>query len=124
MVQYTFLRVPPEKTLVHVTPQPFFRGTLILALDVRRQYVLISQTMSGIKAAIEDVCGMPVSETSLYESSRRVHRKGRTHGCWSLVRLERDQAIKEYNAVRALYAERVVAARGLRQWQFESESTC
>ena len=124
MVQYTFLRVPPEKTLVDVTPQPFFRGTLILALDVHRQYLVISQTMSGIKAAIEEVCGMPVSETSLYESSRRVHRKGLTHGCWSLVKLEKDAAIHQYNSIKHVYAERVVAARGPWQWQFENEPTC
>ena len=119
MVTYTFLRMPADKTLSDVTPQPFYRGTLILALDLRRQFLLISQTMSGIKAAIEDVCGMPISETSLYESTRRVHRKGLTHGCWSLVKLERDQAIKEYNSIKTMYAERIVAARACSHWRFE-----
>ena len=119
MVRYTFMRVPPGKTLTDVKPQAFFRGTVILAMDIRRQYVLISQTMSGIKAAIEDVCGMPISETSLYESTRRVHRKGLTHGCWSLVKLERDQAIKEYNSIKTMYAERIVAARACSHWRFE-----
>lgn len=119
MVTYTFLRMPADKTLSDVTPQPFYRGTLILALDLRRQFLVISQTMSGIKAAIEEVCGMPVSETSLYESTRRVHRKGLTHGCWSVVKLEKDEAIQQYNSIKHMYAERVVAARALSQWAFK-----
>ena len=119
MVLYTFLKVPSEKTLREVKPQVFFRGTMILAMDMRRQYVVISQTMSGIKAAIEEVCGMTVSETSLYESTRRVHRKGLTHGCWSLVKLELEQAIQEYNSIKTMYTERIVAARACSHWRFE-----
>ena len=76
MVAYTMLRVPPELTLVKVTPQPFYRGTVILALDVRRHFLILSQTMSGIRECIEEVANQPVSETSLYESCRRQLRRG------------------------------------------------
>ena len=119
MVGYTLINVPTEKRLIDTKPQPYYRGHLILALDVRRQFLVISQTMSGIQAAIEEKCNQPISETCLYESSRRQLRKGLTHGTWSVIRMERDGAIEHYNSIRHAYAHRIVAARSLTQWQFE-----
>jgi uncharacterized protein YunC (DUF1805 family) len=119
MVHYTFLKVPPEKTLVAIVAQPVYRGCLILALDVRRQYLLVAQTMSGIKACIEDVVGQPISETSLYESARRQLRKGLTHGTWSVCKFECTEGIEKYNSIKHMYAKRIVAARASSQWQFK-----
>ena len=45
MVAYTMLRVPPELRLVEVTPQPFYRGNVILALDVRRHFLILSHIL-------------------------------------------------------------------------------
>ena len=118
MVTYTMLRVPPEHKLVEVTPQPFYRGTIIFALDVRRQFLILSQTMSGIRDCIEEVAHQPVSETSLYESCRRQLRRGLTHGTWSISKLPAHEAIQQYNTIRRAYTQRVVAARSPSQWKF------
>ena len=111
--------VDADKMLMKVQPQPYFRGYLILAEDVRRHYLVLSQSMAGIACAIEEVCGQTVSETSLYESARRQLRRGRTGGCWNIQRLPRDEAIAHYNAERAKYAQRVVAAWRPSAWVFE-----
>ena len=112
------LRVPPEHTLAEVRPQPFYRGTIIVALDVRRQFLIVSQTMSGIQAAIEAVANQTVSETSLYESCRRQLRRGLTHGTWSISKLPTQEAIRQYNTLRHAYSQRVVAVRAASQWKF------
>jgi hypothetical protein len=119
MVAYTLLQVPAGKRLKAVSAQPYYRGRVIFAQDIRRQYLVISQTMSGIKACIEDLCHQPVSETSLYESSRRQLRKGLTHGTWSILCLPTDDAVAHYNAIKHKYAQCIVAARSRSQWQFE-----
>ena len=118
MVAYTMLRVPSELTLVEVTPQPFYRGNVILALDVRRHFLILSQTMSGIRECIEEVANQPVSETSLYESCRRQLRRGLTHGSWSITKLPAQEAIQQYNTIRRTYTQRVIAARSASQWKF------
>ena len=118
MVAYTMLRVPPDHELIEVRPQPFYRGNVILALDVRRHFLILSQTMSGIQAAIEDVAHQPVSETSLYESCRRQLRRGLTHGTWSITKLPAQEAIQQYNTIRRTYTQRVIAARSASQWKF------
>ena len=119
MVRYTMLAVPEEKTLKSVGAQPFFRGDLIIAHDVRQQYVLIAQSMPGIQAAIERIANQTVSLTSLHESARRQHRKGWTGGAWNVVRMDRDSAIEHWNSVRAKFAQRIVAVRRQSAWRFE-----
>lgn len=119
MVRYMMLEVHPETTLKAVEIQPFFRGDLILCEDARRQYLLISQSMPGIARALDEVCGQTVSETSLYESARRQLRRGRTGGCWSVLRLPCTEAIAHYNEQRAKYKQCVVAAWRPSAWIFE-----
>lgn len=119
MSRYTMVDIDAGKTLTHVEPQPFFRGDLLFAEDCRREYLLISQSMSGIAAALDECCGQTISETSLYESARRQLRRGRTGGCWNIVRLRRDEAIAHYNGWRSKYAHRVVATRRPSAWKFE-----
>ena len=118
-MEYTLFIVPAEKTMKSVEAERFFRGDLIIAHDVRRQYVLISQSMPGIQAAIERIANQTVSLTSLHESSRRQHRKGWTGGAWNVVRMDRDSAIEHWNSVRAKFAQRVVAVRRQSAWKFE-----
>jgi hypothetical protein len=122
MVEYTLLAIPPEKALKSVASERFFRGDLIISYDVRRQYVLISQSMPGIQAAIERIANQTVSLTSLHESARRQHRKGWTGGAWNVVRMDRDAAIEHWNSVRAKFAQRVVAVRRQSAWKFEQLS--
>ena len=118
-MQLTIFKVDGAKTLKHVEDQPYFRGDLIFAHDTRREYLLVSQSMSGIARALDECCQQTVSETSLYESARRQLRRGRTGGCWNVLRLSRDEAIEHYNNQRAKYAQRVVAAWRLSAWIFE-----
>ena len=119
MVQHTMVHVGAGKTLKHVEPQPYFRGDLIFCHDARKQYLLVSQSMSGIARALDEVCNQSVSETSLYESARRQLRRGRTGGCWDVLRLPRDAGIAHYNTQRGKYAQRVVAAWRPSAWIFE-----
>lgn len=119
MVQHTMVKVDAAKTLKHVEDQPYFRGDLLMAEDARRHYLIVATSMSGVARALDEVCNQSVSETSLYESARRQLRRGRTGGCWSVVRLPLDQAIAHYNAQRAKYAERVAVAWRPSAWIFE-----
>ena len=119
MVQHETVHVDATKTLKHVEPQPYFRGDLLMAEDARRHYLIIAASMSAIAHALDQVCNQTVSETSLYESARRQLRRGRTGGCWNIVRLPRDDAIAHYNAQRGNYAQRIVVAWRPSAWKFE-----
>lgn len=121
-MHFQMVQVPTERKLVAVGSQPYFRGTLIVAQDVRKDYLLISQSMTGIATCIEQVVGQPVSATSLYESARREIRCGLTHGTWSLVRLEPDAAVRLWNSISAQYRKRIVVARRLDDWEFRPVS--
>ena len=119
MVLYTMLAVPADKRLIEVEPQPFFRGDLVIATDVRRDFLLISQSIPGIQAAIGKCCNQSVSLTSLHESSQRAHRKGLTGGAWSVTRSAQIEAIQQWNTMRSKFTHRVVAARRADAWKFE-----
>jgi hypothetical protein len=119
MVQHEIIRVDATKMLKNVSAQPYYRGDLIFAEDARGQYLIVSQSISGIALALDKVCNQTVSVTSLYESARRELRRGRTGGCWNVLRLPRDEAIAHYNAQRGKYARRVVAAWRPSAWEFE-----
>ena len=119
MVEHAFFTPSKEKTLKSVQAERFFRGDLIIAYDVRRQYVLISQSMPGIQQAIERIAHQTVSLTSLHESSRRQIRKGWTGGALAVVRMDRDAAIEHWNSVRTKFAQQVVAARRPSAWKFD-----
>ena len=118
MVQYTMVKADKGKMLMAVEPQPFYRGDLIIAEDVRGHFLFISQSMSGIRAGIEAVCHQVVSLTSLHESARREIRGGRTGGSWNVMRMERDVAIAHYNSVRGRFAHHIIAARRPSAWKF------
>ena len=121
MVQHRIFEIDVDCALKHVKEQPYYRGHLIVAEDARRQFLIISQSMSGIAAAIDEVCNQTVSETSLYESARRQLRRGRTGGCWSVVRLPRDDGIAHYNQSRTKYERRVVVAWNPLAWVWQSD---
>jgi hypothetical protein len=117
MVAYTM--VPSEGKLTAVEAEPYFRGQLIIAEDVRRHFLLIGTSMAAIQAGIEEACRQSVSYTCLYECARREKRKGVTGGAWSLVRLERDAAIKYWNLVKGKYAKPLIVSRRSSAWQLE-----
>jgi hypothetical protein len=71
MVQHEIIRVDATKMLKNVSAQPYYRGDLIFAEDARGQYLIVSQSISGIALALDKVCNQTVSVTSLYESARR-----------------------------------------------------
>ena len=119
MVVCDVVLIPSDKSLVSVEAQPYFRGTLVIAEDRRREFIIISQSTRGIQAAIEQVANQTVSLSSLQESAKRMHRKGVTAGAWSLIKLERDAAIKHWNARRRLFGKGVVAAWQTKDWHFE-----
>ena len=98
MVAYTL--VPAKRKLISVEAEPYFRGSLIIAEDVRRHFLMIATSVAAIQAGIEEACRQSVSSTCLYESARHEKRKGLTGGAWSLVRLERDAAVLHFNAAR------------------------
>ena len=109
----------PDKPLVCVEAQPYFRGTLVIAEDMRRQYIVISQSTRGVQSAIQKVASQTVSLSSLQESALRQQRKGVTGGTWSLIKLDREAAIKHWNSRRRLFGKGVVAAWRLGDWHFE-----
>ena len=117
MVVHKMVPIDASKMLMHVEQQPFFRGDLLLAEDARRQYLLISQSMSGIAAALDECCNQTVSQTSLYESARQQLR-GRTGGVWNIVRLPQKEAIAHYNEQRGKYSKRIVVAWRESAWHF------
>ena len=117
-MRFQIIQVPAERELVAVGGQPYFRGTLIVAQDVRKDYLLMSQSMTGISACIKQVIGQPVSATSLYESARREIRCGLTHGTWSLLRLEPDAAVRLWNSIADKYRKRIIVARRPEDWDF------
>ena len=119
MVVCKLMFLPPDKRLVKVEPQPYYRGTLVIAEDIRREYLIISGSARGVQTAIEELCNQTISKSSLHESCRREHRKGITAGTWSIVRLENEGAIAHWNARRAQFAHRVVAAWRCSAWHFE-----
>lgn len=116
-MRFQIIQVPAEKELATVVSQPYNRGTLIVAQDVRKDYLLISQSMTGVATCIEQVIGQPVSATSLYESARREIRCGLTHGTWSLLRLDPDAAVRLWNSIGAQYRKRIIVARRPDDWK-------
>ena len=118
MVVCKLVQTPVEKVLVKVEPEPFYRGTLVIAEDRRREYMIISQSARGVQTAIEELCNQTISKSSLHESCRREHRKGVTGG-WSIARLERDPAIVHWNSRKGLFTKRVVAAWRDSAWHFK-----
>ena len=51
-IRYQMLSVPAAKRLVRVEPQPYFRGTLVIAEDTRHHFICISHSMGGLQRAI------------------------------------------------------------------------
>lgn len=119
MVVCDLMPVPADKKLKAVEPQPYYRGTLVIAEDRRQEYLIISASVRGIQTAIEELCSQTIGKSSLHESARRQHRKGLTGGAWSLVKLDQDAAIELYNSRRGLFNKRVVAAWRSSAWKFE-----
>ena len=118
MVRCQLLHAPVDKALAKVESEPFCRGTLCIAEDRRREYIIISSSARGVQTAIEELCNQTISKSSLHESCRREHRKGVTGG-WSIARLERDAAMVHWNSRKALFAKRVVAAWRGSAWHFK-----
>lgn len=118
MVVCQLVPAPVDKVLVKVEPEPFYRGTLVIAEDRRREYIFISQSARGIQTAIEEMCCQTISKSSLHEGCRRQHRKGVTGG-WLIARLERDAAIAHWNSRRGQFSKRIVAAWCASAWHFK-----
>ena len=118
MVICELLQIPVDKALAKVEPECYYRGTLVIAEDRRREYIIISQSARGVQTAIEELCNQTISKSSLHESCRREHRKGVTGG-WSIARLERDAAIVHWNSRKGLFTKRVVAAWRDSAWHFK-----
>ena len=119
MVVCSVVPVQPSKTLVDVDPELYYRGQFFIAEDRRLEYLIISQSIRGIQTAISELCNQEIGKSSLHESSRREHRKGITAGAWSVVKLEKDAAIKHWNANRGRYAKAAVGAWCPSHWKFE-----
>ena len=118
MVVCELVPVPVDKALTKVEPEPFSRGSLVIAEDRRREYIIISQSARGVQTAIEELCNQTISKSSLHEGCRREHRKGVTGG-WSIARLEQDAAMAHWNSRKALFAQRIVAAWRGSAWHFK-----
>lgn len=112
------LDIQPYERLCAVHPEMYAKGFCYAAEDVlRRQVVIVAQRMTHVQQAIEDICGEPLSLSSLFESATLKLRKGRT-GSFRVHRLTPEEVPHYLDERRGRFSRIVIAARtgNTRKW--------
>ena len=107
-----------DRILSQVETQPYYRGDIIIASDIRRQFQIMSQSVAGIYVGIQEVVSQNISLTGLHDCSKTKLRKGVTGGCWQVHRFEKDSAVDFWNASAGKFKTRFVVARRSTAFKF------
>ena len=68
MVRCELVPSPVDTLLVYVDSEPVCRGTLVIAEDRRREYIIVSQSARGVGRLC--VCRRPGSKIDLFRQMR------------------------------------------------------
>lgn len=109
--------LPDDKRLVSVEREWYAKGFIYACLDVRRELLILSQRLTFLQQAIEQLCNQTPSFTSLCESASRMHKSGRTAGTWSVVKLLPCQISEFVDEHRVKYRRTVMACDNWRKWK-------
>ena len=109
------------RALTAVRPERCTRGNAYLALDCRRQFAIASQTVDGVREAIDSVVGEPTSRTSLYAVAALTQRSGRT-GSFTVQRCALADLPARVATVRHRYARLLIAAADVGRWSLVREA--
>ena len=108
--------LPEDQRLVRVEREWYAKGFIYACLDVRRELLILSQRVTYVQQAIEQLCNQTPSMTSLCESASRMHKSGRTAGAWSVVKLLPCQIAEFVDEHRVKYKRTVMACDNRRKW--------
>ena len=107
--------LPSDRRLVHVDREWYGKGYVYAALDVRRELLILSQRVTYVQQAIEQLCNQTPSMTSLFDNAS--HRaRGRTAGAWKVVKLLLCQVSEFVDEERVKYKRVVMACENWRKW--------
>ena len=109
--------LPDDQRLVSVEREWYAKGFIYACLDVRRELLILSQRLTFLQQAIEQLCNQTPSFTSLCESASRMHKSGRTAGAWSVVKLLPCQISEFVDEHRVKYRRTVMACDNWRKWK-------
>ena len=118
--RFTIRAVDPQALLMDVSRQPWSRGTLCIAQDVRGDYQVVSPSCSGLRDAIETACHQRVGLSSLHDSASGRLRGGVTNA-FRVLRLPVEEAIAHLNETRGCFRHRLVAAAHEAAFRFRDE---
>ena len=118
--RFTIRAVDPQALLMDVSRQPWSRGTLCIAQDVRGDYQVVSPSCSGLRDAIETACHQRVGLSSLHDSASGRLRGGVTNA-FRVLRLPVEEAIAHLNETRGCFRHRLVAAAHEAAFRFHDE---
>ena len=108
-----------DQRLASVKKEWYAKGHIWTAEDVRREVLILSQRMTHLQIAIEELCNETVSLTSLSESACLQLRGGRTKS-WHVQRVEPAELPSFVDERRKLYKKVVIAADNPRKWKLET----
>ena len=110
--------IPSDRQLVTISEQPWFRGDICIAEDVRRDYQILAQSMAGLKYGIAQACKQNVGLSSLHESATGKLRNKITNGTFQVHRLDRASAVEHIQSTRGQFKHRVTVGWNPRAFIF------
>lgn len=114
--QMELVNLPDDQRLVRVEREWYAKGFIYACQDVRRELLILSQRVTYLQQAIEQLCNQTPSMTSLFENASRMQKSGRT-GAWSVVKLLPCQISEFVDENRVKYKRVVMACDNWRKWR-------
>ena len=115
--QMELVDLPDDQRLVRVEREWYAKGFIYACQDVRRELLILSQRVTYLQQAIEQLCNQTPSMTSLFENASRMQKSGRTAGAWSVVKLLPGQVSEFVDENRVKYKRVVLACDNWRKWR-------
>jgi hypothetical protein len=116
-----FIDIPPNRVIVSVDREEHAREYGYLALDRRREFLLVSSSLRRIADAIDEFAHEEVGRTSMYDCAACKSRRGYV-GSFRFERYPRDELPSHVQAHRARYKHVIICASRESAWHLAEDA--